>query len=315
MDNESYSSLLRTYQQMGGSESILQNENIAHLVIHENEIFSSRLVEGFLLDFEKKEDGVDIDFRVKKDHRIKHPVHLCFGVVPRKGIQKIKIKGKIEENAEIKMLAHCMFPNAENVVHEMDADIDIGNNSSYEYLEQHYHGEKGGVKVVPKANLRVGDSSKLYTTFSLLHGRVGELNIDYDVEVGENGVMDVLAKVLGYSSDNIKIKERGHLNGRCSRGLLKSRVVVKDKARSEVISELYAGAEAEGARGHVDCVELVMNGAHAKAIPVVDVLNEKAKVTHEASIGTVDKKQLNTLMAKGLSPEEATDVIVKGYLK
>ena len=315
MDNQNYSGLLRTYQRMGGSESTLKDENIAHLVIHENEVYSSRVVEGLLLDFEKKADGVDIEFRVKEGYHIKYPVHLCFGVVPKEGEQRIKIKGKIEDYAEVKMLAHCMFPNAENVIHLMDADIEIGNNSSFEYLEQHYHGEKGGIKVVPKANLKVGDSSKLYTTFSLLNGRVGELKIDYNIEVGDRGVMDVLAKVLGYGDDKIIIKETGHLNGRYSRGLLKSRVVVKDTAMSEVLSELYAGLEAEGARGHVDCVELVMNKAHARAIPVVDVLNARAKVTHEASIGTVDKKQLNTLMSKGLSLEEATNVIVRGYLR
>ena len=40
-----------------------------------------------------------------------------------------------------------------------------------------------------------------------------------------------------------------------------------------------------------------------------------AKVTHEAAIGSVDKKQLETLMAHGLTPEEAVDVIVKGIMK
>jgi Fe-S cluster assembly scaffold protein SufB len=40
-----------------------------------------------------------------------------------------------------------------------------------------------------------------------------------------------------------------------------------------------------------------------------------AKVTHEAAIGSVDKRQMETLMAHGLTPEEAVDVIVKGILK
>lgn len=39
-----------------------------------------------------------------------------------------------------------------------------------------------------------------------------------------------------------------------------------------------------------------------------------AKVTHEAAIGSVDKRQMETLMAHGLTPEEAVDVIVKGVL-
>jgi len=38
-------------------------------------------------------------------------------------------------------------------------------------------------------------------------------------------------------------------------------------------------------------------------------------VTHEASIGTVDKKELETLMAHGLDPEQATELIVSGMLQ
>lgn len=40
-----------------------------------------------------------------------------------------------------------------------------------------------------------------------------------------------------------------------------------------------------------------------------------AKVTHEAAVGTVDQNQLETLMAHGLDPEQAIDVIVTGILQ
>ncbi|MFN3480556.1 MAG: SufD family Fe-S cluster assembly protein, partial [Thermodesulfovibrionales bacterium] len=47
---------------------------------------------------------------------------------------------------------------------------------------------------------------------------------------------------------------------------------------------------------------------------IVNVANPLAKVTHEAAIGSVDKRQMETLMAHGLTPEEAVDAIVKGIL-
>jgi hypothetical protein len=56
-------------------------------------------------------------------------------------------------------------------------------------------------------------------------------------------------------------------------------------------------------------------GVIARAIPVVYVNDKQAKVTHEAAIGSIDKKQMQTLMARGLSEEKAVDVIVKGILK
>jgi len=108
--------------------------------------------------------------------------------------------------------------------------------------------------------------------------------------------------------------EKVNLNGREARSLIKSRLVLRDKARAEVIGETYGNAPL--ARGHVDCTEIVDGEeAIAKAIPIVSVSNKEAKVTHEAAIGSIDKKQMQTLMARGLDEEEAVKIIVKGILK
>ncbi len=45
--------------------------------------------------------------------------------------------------------------------------------------------------------------------------------------------------------------------------------------------------------GHVDCQEIV-SGADsvAKAVPIVEVSNDQARVTHEASVGKINQKEL-----------------------
>ncbi|MFW5857843.1 MAG: SufD family Fe-S cluster assembly protein, partial [Planctomycetota bacterium] len=68
------------------------------------------------------------------------------------------------------------------------------------------------------------------------------------------------------------------------------------------------------ARGHVDCKEIVQDRAVARAVPIVEVLDPQAHVTHEAAIGSVDSKQLQTLMSRGLSEDEAVDLIIEGLL-
>ena len=65
----------------------------------------------------------------------------------------------------------------------------------------------------------------------------------------------------------------------------------------------------------MDCLELVRDRALARAEPIVEVSHALAKVTHEAAVGTVDQKQLETLMAHGLTPEQALDVIITGILR
>ena len=69
-------------------------------------------------------------------------------------------------------------------------------------------------------------------------------------------------------------------------------------------------------RGHVDCVEIIKGKeARASAIPRLVVVDDRSKLTHEAAIGSVDKKQVETLMARGLNEDEAVDVVVRGMLR
>ncbi|MGB9834435.1 MAG: SufB/SufD family protein [bacterium] len=308
-----YEYMLKAYAESGGAPEVFKDSRVAHLVVHKNKVYGSHTVKGLVLEPRETETGVDISLLVEKGQKIEYPVHLCFGVLPDQGIQEIRIRAKIEDGAGVSLLAHCIFPNAVNVVHRMEAEIEIGNNAFYEYNEVHYHGTTGGVEVVPKAKVKVGDRSYFRTNFSLIKGRVGVFDLDYEADVGESSVLEMTARIFGYGDDRIKIREVGRLSGKGSRGLLKSRVAVKDNALSEIFNELVASAPE--ARGHVDCVEIVQGNARAKATPIVSVLNEFARVTHEAAIGRVDKKQVETLMARGLEEEKAIDLVISGMLK
>jgi hypothetical protein len=104
-----------------------------------------------------------------------------------------------------------------------------------------------------------------------------------------------------------------YLNGKHARGLIKTRVAVCGQASSEVIGITHGNAE--GARGHMDCMEIVRDQAIATAEPIVKVTHPLAKITHEAAVGTVDQKQLETLMAHGLMPEQAVDMVITGMLR
>jgi Fe-S cluster assembly scaffold protein SufB len=311
--SKDYQMMLDAYEQAEGNPAIFKDAKIAHLLVHKNEVIGKHLVPGLEVEPKETKDGVDIKMRVLPGTRIEFPVHLCFGVLPKEGTQIINIDAEIGENSRIFLLAHCIFPNAVKVKHHMQAKIVVKKNASYEYNEVHFHGEDGGVDVVPKAKIILEEGGRLLTNFQLIHGRVGTLDIDYEVEAAKDAVVEMIAKAYGYGTDKIKIREKTILRGEGSRGIIKSRVAVKNEATSEVYSEVQAYGR--NSRGHVDCVEIVQDKAQARAVPIVDVFEHTAKVTHEAAIGSVDKAQLETLMARGLRSDEAVDIIIKGMLK
>ncbi len=311
---EEYEEIIEAYGKAGGDKESLKSREIAALVVHENRVLRANEAEGIRMKWAQKEKGVRAELTVEEGKKIKHPVHLCFGILPKEGLQEIVLKINVQDGAEVGIIAHCIFPSAVNIIHKMDADIKIGNNAKFYYHETHYHGDSGGIKVIPKARIEVGKESVYQNTFSLIEGCVGRLDFNYEVSCGEKSVTELVAKVYGKKEDDIKILEKVNLNGREARSLIKSRLVLRDKARAEVIGETYGNAPL--ARGHVDCTEIVDGEeAIAKAIPIVSVSNKEAKVTHEAAIGSIDKKQMQTLMARGLDEEEAVKIIVKGILK
>jgi hypothetical protein len=238
---------------------------------------------------------------------------MCFGLAHPTGTQTIRIDVMVEERAAARVLSHCLFPVAQAAQHRMQATIDIGPGASLTYTEGHFHGPHGGMLVIPHATVRIGKGARYFSDFSLLSGSVGELDIDYLVEVEEDGIAELTAKIFAHRTDRIMLKETVSLRGERSRGLIKTRVVLDGEARAEITG--ITEAHAKGARGHVDCMEIVQGQAQASAIPIVRVFHPEAKVTHEAAIGSVDKKELETLMARGLTPEQAVELIVSGILR
>ena len=308
-DNQRVKELIRT---TGERENLINDPEVAHLFISGNEIVGARDLPGLEVRADTIENGVDVKINLKEGVKIEKQVHMCFGVIPETGTQKIVLKVNLCRDSRIDILAHCTFPFAKDVKHLMDADITVEEGASYKYTERHIHSSSGGVKVYPQARINLKENSNFKTDFELLKGRVGLIDIDYRVSCDKGSTMEMIARVDGKKDDVIKIREIGHLKGEGSTGVLTTRVALRNNARADVYNEIIA--EAPYARGHVDCKEIVQNEAQAKAVPVVEVKDPRAHVTHEAAIGSVDSKQLQTLMSRGLSEDEATDLIIKGIL-
>lgn len=300
-------------QSIGLARDHAFGDDVARLEVHGNRVVGQHLLPGLHVAVDERETGIRAVLRLEAGVHLAKPVHICFGVLPDRGRQDIEMDVTIEEEASVEILAHCTFPNAVEVEHTMQGVVRVGAGACYAYRERHVHGHSGGLRVVPHAKVYVGENARFSTDFELLRGRCGDLDIDYVAEVAAGGVADMLSRVSARADDSIRIREAAVLCGDAARGVLTSHIALRDRSRAVVENELTALAP--GARGHVDCKEIVLDEAQARAVPVVDVRHPKAHVTHEAAIGSVDSKQLQTLMARGLSEDAAADLIIQGLLE
>ncbi len=305
--------MMEAYRQAGGDPEALQLPEVATLVVSANQVLVSHEIPGIHFEAQPLEQGVQARIVVEPGAKIERPVHLCFGVVPAEGVQEILAAYEIGEEAEVQFLAHCSFPNALKVRHVMDAKIHVGRNASMTYTEEHFHGQHGGVEVLPHAEVVVDEGGRFITTFSLTRGRIGRMELDYVIDAGAMAVVELVTKAYGSADDSITVREMVRLNGEKARGLTKTRVAVRDSAQSRVFTTMEGNAP--GARGHMDCTEIVRHQALAQNTPLVIVRNDQAQVTHEAAIGTVNRKELETLLARGLDEDEAVDLIIRGMIR
>lgn len=303
---------VKDLSKVAGIEDIFKNPDIAHIFIHHHKVTKSHFVPGFNVQFEEMKDKIKVNVVVEKNTKIEKPVHMCFGMLPKTGIQHLVMNIDVGDDSQVGILAHCAFPNAVDVKHIMDANISVGKNASYSYFERHIHGTGRGIKVYPKAKIHLKENAKFRSEFELLKGRAGLIEIDYETHCGKKSVLEMMTRINAKEDDILNIRETGHLDGDYSRGVLTSRVAVRNHAKAEVYNKLTA--KGAYARGHVDCTEIVQDDAVVSAVPIVEVNNPKAHITHEASLGSVDSKQLQTLMARGLTEDDATDLIIRGLL-
>ena len=76
------------------------------------------------------------------------------------------------------------------------------------------------------------------------------------------------------------------------------------------------GRKAEGSKATIECDTLIMdNESTSDTIPYNEVYNDNISLEHEAKVSKVSEEQLFYLMSRGLGEQEATDMIVMGFIE
>lgn len=76
------------------------------------------------------------------------------------------------------------------------------------------------------------------------------------------------------------------------------------------------GPNAVGAKSHIECDTLIMDAASkSDTIPTNRILRGDTMLEHEARVSRVSQEQLFYLMSRGLTEEQATELIVLGFVE
>ncbi|HPA15318.1 MAG TPA: SufD family Fe-S cluster assembly protein [Desulfobacterales bacterium] len=83
----------------------------------------------------------------------------------------------------------------------------------------------------------------------------------------------------------------------------------------KIIARGYISGEYPGVKAHLECKGLLLSKkGNIHAIPELEGKTLDLDMSHEAAVGKIAQEEIEYLMARGLSEQEATSLIIKGFL-
>ncbi|KAF0151606.1 MAG: Fe-S cluster assembly protein SufB [Ignavibacteria bacterium] len=227
-----------------------------------------------------------------------------------------------EDNAYVSYLEGCTAPIRDtNQLHAAVVELVVLDNAEIKYstVQNWYPGDKegkGGIyNFVTKRGACKGKNSKISWT-QVETGSAITWKYPSCILQGENSVGEFYSVAV---TNNMQQADTGtkmiHI-GKNTRSTIVSKGISAGKSNNSYRGLVKIGKNAEGARNYTQCDSMLMSdkcGAHT--FPYIEVENNTAKVEHEATTSKVGEDQIFYLNQRGISSEDAVNMIVNGFCK
>jgi Fe-S cluster assembly protein SufB len=101
-----------------------------------------------------------------------------------------------------------------------------------------------------------------------------------------------------------------------TRSRIISKSISKDGGRTTYRGQLKVVPGATGVVSSVRCDALLLDeGSRSDTYPYIDIQEDDTTMTHEATVGKISQDQVFYLMSRGLTENEATNLVVQGFLE
>ena len=227
-----------------------------------------------------------------------------------------------EEGAYVSYLEGCTAPIRDtNQLHAAVVELVVLDNAEIKYstVQNWYPGDKegkGGIyNFVTKRGACKGKNSKISWT-QVETGSAITWKYPSCILQGENSVGEFYSVAV---TNNMQQADTGtkmiHI-GKNTRSTIVSKGISAGKSNNSYRGLVKIGKNAEGARNYTQCDSMLMSdrcGAHT--FPYIEVENNTAKVEHEATTSKVGEDQIFYLNQRGITSEDAVNMIVNGFCK
>ncbi|MBZ3935361.1 SufB/SufD family protein [Methanimicrococcus blatticola] len=257
------------------------------------------------------EDSDGYFIRVLPGTKITSPVQSCLMIGSEEALQTVHNIIIVEEGAELEVVTGCLtHDGVQRALHIGVSEMYVKKNGKLTFSMIHDWDES--VEVRPRTGIRIEEGGLMTNNYVCLKpAKSIQTNPSAYLE-GEGATAYFNTIAVAHPDSVLDMGSRVFLNASHTKTEIISRTIT---IGGEVISRGDIIGNAPEVYGHLECNGLVLNeNGSQKAIPALEAHAMDVEMTHEAAIGRIARDQVEYLMTRGLDENEATSLIVRGFL-
>lgn len=252
--------------------------------------------------------------RVFPHQKPQFPVQSCLLVAENNISQNVHNIIIVEEGAELQVITGCTLAKEEaEGIHLGVSEFYVKKGGKLFFTMIHNWAKNFHVR--PRTATVIEESGAFINNYVLLNPVKSIQAFPVAYLKGDKASAKFNTVVYGQKDSYIDLGAKIILEGQDTRGESIARTIAADESVIYARGDLVARTKGY-CLAHLDCRGIVFSN-NAKIFAIPQLVSEgalKAELSHEASIGPIAEEQVEYLMSRGISREDAVSAITSGFL-
>jgi Fe-S cluster assembly scaffold protein SufB len=257
-------------------------------------------------------DATGYFIHVKPGKNIKLPIQTCLLVGKQKTAQTVHNIIVVEEGGSLEVVTGCLTKKGvEEAIHMGISEFYIKKGGKLTFTMIHNWAEQVGVR--PRTGVRVEEGGSYVNNYVILKKVKSVQTYPTARLVGKGAVASFNTVAVAQPGAELDLGSRAILSAPNTKAEIISRSITTG---GTVVNRGTLVGEAPDIKAHLECRGLILGNKGVNiAIPELEARVPDVEMTHEASLGKIARDQVEYIMSRGLTEEEAVGMIVRGFLE
>jgi len=239
------------------------------------------------------------------------PIQACLYLSRARLIQDVHNIIIAEEGSELHIITGCAAAGNEPGLHLGISEFYIKKGAKVTFSMIHSWSPETDVR--PRTGAIIEQDGLFLSNYVLMRP-VRSIQTNPSVRcVGENATVRFNSVMVATPGSKIDAGSNAFLDAKGSRTEMIARAI---STGGEIVSRGYIEGNVTDCKGHLECRGLILgDSGFIHAIPELKGAKAGVDLSHEAAVGKIAEEEVEYLMARGLTRDEATAAIIRGFLK